>query len=242
MQATARHLMPIRPIRAVFLDLDDTIGCRPQRVRAALAHVCSLLSRTDLDLDALVARTIDPLERGPAPDHVPALVRTEARFRAMIEELAPADPAMLAVAEQVFATDYSALCFFPEVEETLAHLADRYLLGIISNAPARQMGKVTHLRLDRFVRHVTLSGVVGYEKPDPRIFAAALAEAGVRAGEAVFVGDRLNVDVAGAKTAGLWAVWCNHRGDPTIDGLPSPNITIDRFAELPGALTTMARP
>jgi hypothetical protein len=60
------------PIRAVFLDLDDTlcdtIGCRPQRVRAALAHLCARLGRTDLDLDALVARTVDPLERGPAPD------------------------------------------------------------------------------------------------------------------------------------------------------------------------------
>jgi HAD superfamily hydrolase (TIGR01509 family) len=73
---------------------------------------------------------------------------------------------------------------------------------------------VEHLRLDRFLRHVTLSGVVGYEKPDPRIFAAALAEAGVRPDEAVFVGDRLEVDVTGAKAARMRTVWCNRRGDP----------------------------
>src|SRR5262245_56249570 len=47
---------------------------------------------------------------------------------------------------------------------------------------------------------------VGVEKPDPRIFRLALERAGVRAEEAVYVGDLYSVDVLGARAAGLSAV------------------------------------
>lgn len=231
------------PIRAVFLDLDDTlcdtIGCRPQRVRAALSHVCGCLDRHDLDLDALVAAIVDPLECGPFPASVHALARTEARFRTLIEELAPSDPAMLAEAQRIFATEYAALRFLPGVEKTLARLSEDYVLGIISNARPWQESKVRHLGLDRFVRHVTLSDVVGFEKPDPRIFAIALAEAGVACHEAVFVGDRLETDIAGAKAAEMRAIWFDHRGDNRRDDLPSPDAIIERFTDLPSVLPTL---
>ncbi len=49
------------------------------------------------------------------------------------------------------------------------------------------------------------STVVGYEKPDVRIFEAALARAGagIRATDVVHVGDTLAADVAGARAAGI---------------------------------------
>lgn len=47
---------------------------------------------------------------------------------------------------------------------------------------------------------------VGHAKPDPAIFAAALAAAGVEAGDAVHVGDMLSTDVAGARRAGIPAI------------------------------------
>jgi hypothetical protein len=61
----------------------DTIGCRPQRVRTALAHVCSRLGRTDLDLDALVADIVDPREALPSPHRFDALPVT------VVEVLSP---------------------------------------------------------------------------------------------------------------------------------------------------------
>lgn len=216
------------PIRAVFLDLDDTlcdtIGCRPQRMRAALSHVCAVTDRSDLD--ELVARALEPI-------HGPVSARGLAT---VLDEIGVRDAALVADAERIFFTDYSALRFFPEVPETVARLSRQYVLGIISNAEAAQEGKVRHLGLDRLIRHVTLSGVVGFEKPDPRIFAAALDAAGIAASAAVFVGDRLDTDIAGAKAAGMRAVHSNHRGDPRRDDLPAPDATITRFAELPAVL------
>ena len=47
------------------------------------------------------------------------------------------------------------------------------------------------------------SGVVGIEKPDPRIFALALTACGVDPDAAVHVGDSRRTDVAGAVAAGI---------------------------------------
>lgn len=57
---------------------------------------------------------------------------------------------------------------------------------------------------------VVLSSEVGKRKPHPAIFERALADLDVRAEEALFVGDRLEADVAGASRAGMktvQAVW-----------------------------------
>ena len=53
---------------------------------------------------------------------------------------------------------------------------------------------------------VVLSSEVGKRKPHPAIFERALAELGIKAGEAVFVGDRLEADVVGASRVGMRTV------------------------------------
>ena len=53
---------------------------------------------------------------------------------------------------------------------------------------------------------IVLSSEVGKRKPHPAIFDRALAEVGVGAERALFVGDRLVADVAGASRAGMKTV------------------------------------
>jgi HAD superfamily hydrolase (TIGR01509 family) len=57
-------------------------------------------------------------------------------------------------------------------------------------------------RLDAIV----LSSEVGKRKPHPAIFERALADLGVEAGDALFVGDRLEADVLGASRVGMTTV------------------------------------
>jgi putative hydrolase of the HAD superfamily len=53
---------------------------------------------------------------------------------------------------------------------------------------------------------IVLSSEVGKRKPHPAIFDRALAELNVQAGEALFVGDRLDADVFGAARVGMRTV------------------------------------
>jgi len=64
---------------------------------------------------------------------------------------------------------------------------------------------------------------VGVEKPDPRIFQIALDRMGVSAADALYVGDLYEVDVVGARAAGLDVVLLDANGEHTgiqVAGLP----------------------
>lgn len=95
-----------------------------------------------------------------------------------------------------------------EAAEVLAALQARgYRIGIIANQAAgtadrlRAWGLLTHIDL------VVASAEVGVAKPDPAIFRMALEQAGCQPQEAVMVGDRLDNDIAPAKSVGMRTVW-----------------------------------
>ncbi len=78
-----------------------------------------------------------------------------------------------------------------------------YLVACISNADGTVASLLEGAGLAPHLRFVVDSGLVGVEKPDPRIFAIALEQAGVAAAESYYVGDIYPVDVVGARNAGL---------------------------------------
>ena len=92
---------------------------------------------------------------------------------------------------------------YPEVMGVLEALHGRYKLGVASNFDRRLHAVLGHLEVRRFFETVTLSSEVGADKPDERVFAAALLAMGVTAGEAVHAGDEPVQDWEGAETAGL---------------------------------------
>ena len=74
------------------------------------------------------------------------------------------------------------------------------------------------------------SAEAGAAKPDRAIFERALAVAGVRARDALHVGDSVEADVEGARAAGIGAVWLRRPGVPRVD-VAAP--VIASLAELP---------
>jgi putative hydrolase of the HAD superfamily len=78
--------------------------------------------------------------------------------------------------------------------------------AVISNSNGSVRAILESLGLLPYLDFVLDSFEVGVEKPDPRIFGLALERAGVRPGEAVYVGDLYSVDVRGARAVGLGAV------------------------------------
>ncbi len=79
-------------------------------------------------------------------------------------------------------------------------------LGVVSNADGRVEEALIAAGLRDCFEVVLDSALVGVEKPDPAIFRAALAALGVAPAEALYVGDLYDVDVVGARAAGMEAV------------------------------------
>ena len=105
---------------------------------------------------------------------------------------------------------YARACALPEDTSTTLHALRQQgtKLGVITNGPtAWQSKKLDALGLAGFFDVVVISQSEGLTKPDPRIFARAVDRIGVTPAEAMFVGDHPDIDVAGARTAGMIPVW-----------------------------------
>jgi putative hydrolase of the HAD superfamily len=79
--------------------------------------------------------------------------------------------------------------------------------------------KVEAMGLTSLLEVMVISEEVGIKKPDPRIFRMALDRLGVDASEAVFVGDNLELDIAGARGVGMRALWLNPDGKEVPAGV-----------------------
>jgi len=101
----------------------------------------------------------------------------------------------------------------PEAGVALARAkAAGLIVGVISNSNGMARAILETAGLAGDLDFVIDSGIVGVEKPDPRIFHLALEHAGVPAAAACYVGDLYSVDVIGARRAGLDAVLLDPRG------------------------------
>jgi HAD superfamily hydrolase (TIGR01509 family) len=95
--------------------------------------------------------------------------------------------------------------------EALAHARARGLrVALICNT-GRTPGRVLRVILDQLgiaghIENFCFSNELGICKPDPEIFHRALEPLGVRPDEAIHVGDRPDLDLAGARAAGLRSV------------------------------------
>jgi putative hydrolase of the HAD superfamily len=83
---------------------------------------------------------------------------------------------------------------------------------------------------------IVVSDEVGWRKPKPVIFEIALERLGVRPGEALFVGDRADIDVAGAQAVGMRAAWINRDAAALPANLNPPDFEIRDLTELRGPL------
>lgn len=109
---------------------------------------------------------------------------------------------ILQIVRQQFKDD--AVILFDDVLATLKTLKERRLiLGLITNATRDKLALHRKLDLERYLDFVVTSQEAGADKPKPPIFLAALDRARVKAFEALHVGDQYQLDVVGARGAGI---------------------------------------
>ncbi|HEU4427434.1 MAG TPA: HAD family hydrolase [Myxococcota bacterium] len=98
-------------------------------------------------------------------------------------------------------------------------------LVVVSNADGTVERGLTRAGLRGLLDVVVDSHLVGFEKPDPRIFAHALEASGARPETTLHVGDLYAADVAGARAAGVHALLLDPHDDwPPVDCARLPGV------------------
>lgn len=161
------------------------------------------------------------------------------RLSTMIRRLG-LDPAGLppAALETLLATHMNALAqavVFPAHHTALlADLRRDHRLAVVSNfdyTPTARRVLEREGIADLFDA-IVVSDEVGWRKPKPIIFHAALDRLGVAARDALFIGDRLDIDVAGARSVGMTPVWINRDSAAVPAGESPPDFEIRDLDEL----------
>ena len=109
----------------------------------------------------------------------------------------------------------------PDHAAMLRHLSQRHRLVLLSNlwsAPGPWLEAFARAGIARVFEVMVFSSQTSSIKPSPLIFQRLLAEAGVPAAEAVYIGDDPTRDIAGAKAAGLTTIWLaqGRAADPAL--------------------------
>ena len=101
----------------------------------------------------------------------------------------------------------------PGTMELLDYLKPKYHLHLITNGFQEvQHTKLSGSGLEPYFETLTVSEEVGVKKPNPEIFIYALNKAHATAEESLVIGDEMDVDIDGARAAGIDQIFFNASG------------------------------
>lgn len=227
--------LPLAALETIFLDAGNTLvsvdfllvaeelaalgfATTPSalaRAEAAARPLVSARLATRVDgedffsfyLGSVLARV--PEARGEAPDRLAQVVENLARA---LHAPGQADRLWRSV--------------LPGVPEALRRMrASGLRLVVVSNSDGSVERGLVAQGLRELLDLVIDSQVVGYEKPDRRIFAEALSRSGAAPATTLHVGDLYAADVVGARAAGLHALLLDPHDDwPPLDCPRLPDV------------------
>jgi putative hydrolase of the HAD superfamily len=223
-----------RGVRAVSLDVDDTLVAHTESSRSALRL---LLGHDDAwslwaqITDEQVARVV----AGEVDSDTMRWQRTQEFFACLGEHIGDAEAMRR---EDIRVTAMRAgWDLFDDTLPCLEWLRGAGIkIAVVTNASGSyQRNKLANLGLAEFIDGIVIAGELGAAKPDAVIFHTACAQLGCQPGEVAHIGDRLDLDAIGARDAGLRGVWLN-RTEPVEGELPHGVSVISSLAELPELL------
>ena len=219
----------------VLFDLDDTLCDSRLAVMRRVRHAFGLAADLTgvagaIDFDRMVEEASALSASGA--DYFPELF---AQYGIHGEE------AVAVAREWIAANRLFGLEYFDDALETLEFVRavrpDRRI-GVITNGPDWiQRPKVDLLGLERRVDFVIISGEFGVHKPDPAIFQEALRLGLADARDAVYIGDSIEADVAGAHASGIISVWMNRFELPWPESERPPQFIATDLADVRSLLS-----
>ena len=216
---------------AVLFDLDGTLCERTQDTELLYAAAFERVGIEPFgDPESLWASLEGP------PDHDDWIGYIGAGFARLAAQhgRTEVDPLELAAAVQSLVDD-TAVALRPGAAIALDHAASIGPVGLVTNGPAAsQQMKLESLGIAGRFSTLVFGADLARKKPHAQPFEQALASIDVPPNRALYVGNSLEYDVAGAQMAGLSVVWLCDDGDEL--GPYSPEYVLPELTELPAVL------
>jgi len=217
-------------IRAITLDLDDTLWPSAptiiraeQRTHAWLAtHAPEIAAAWSIERLRELRMSI--FNARPELRHDYLRVRRMS-MHAAFEQSGLSGAAAHEIIERaldVFMTARNEVELYPEVRGCLTRLSRRFALASLTNGNA----DVTRIGLGHYFKATISAHAHGTSKPDSALFHIACRELACEPDEVLHVGDDIELDVRGARAAGLHVIWMN-RTDAVWAGGDAPDAVID---------------
>ncbi len=219
-------MLDLTPIRAISLDLDDTLWpVWPTIERAELALQDWLREHApgaaSLGQDPQLRQSIRAAVQKDFSDraHDLGAMRQESIRRLLIQ--AGADPELAAPAYEVFHEHRQKIVLFDDAMPFLQCIRRHYPLVAISNGTA----DVQRVGLSAFFAHGVNAPSLGMAKPAPEIFHHAAHLLGLAPEQVLHIGDDAHLDAWGARNAGMACIWINRHGKAwPHEGEPPPEV------------------
>ena len=220
------------PVRAITLDLDDTlwpfapIGERIERALHAwfMEHSRSTAERFPIsEMRALRERVFAEF---PQHAHDLGLLRRLTIERALKES--GDDPALAGAAYAIFFAERNRVDFYADALDGLRRLSARLPVAALTNGNAdlAAIGIASHFRFQLGAREF------GLPKPEPGLFQEACRRLGLEPQQVLHVSDDPRTDVEGAARAGLRSCWIDRGDHAWPDGLARPDLRVGSLTEL----------
>jgi 2-haloalkanoic acid dehalogenase type II len=233
----SRHLLNLSDIRAITLDLDDTlwpVWPAIHRAEDILHHW--LLAHAPLTA-ALYA---DPHQRrilradteAQWADHAHDLSVLRRESIRLALQRAGENPALAEPAFEVFFDARMQVELFDDAIPLLEAMSERWPVVAVSNGNA----DVNRVGIGQYFAASVSARDAGVGKPDPKIFHAACDAVGVEPSQVLHIGDDAALDVLGALGVGMQTVWVNREEHVwTYD--QHPHVTVGSLHELQDLLS-----
>jgi putative hydrolase of the HAD superfamily len=231
-------------VRAVLFDLDDTLFDHSGSVRIALGHWLPEMPAADLSVLTNVWFNLehehyDSWRAGRISFDEQRRRRIRGFWPQVGRRLAPGDD-LDALFAQYLRHYENAWHAFDDAQPALSDLRGLgYLTAVLTNgAAAQQNAKIDRIGLRDQLTVVVTSEELGVAKPDPGSYLGACDHLQVEPHQTLHVGDRYDLDVLGARAAGLQAVHLDRRASEVLDR----EQRIVSLRELPDRLATPDHP
>jgi FMN hydrolase / 5-amino-6-(5-phospho-D-ribitylamino)uracil phosphatase len=219
-------------VRAICFDLDNTLwDVWPVIVRAEQKMYDFLSQRyprvvANMTLEMMRKAREQTAAAHPQMRHDFTFLRKQT-LREHAREFGYAE-AMVEEAFDAFIQARNEVELYEDVLPALEQLGKRYRLFTASNGNA-DLGKIG---IAHFFERKPAARHVGALKPDPAIFRKVIEGTDLEPHEVVYVGDDPQLDVAGARGAGMQAIWIDRQGSDWPPEIPPATYTVRTLAEL----------